>query len=164
LFWPSYVSSFTRKNILKAFEATGIKPANPKVILKRFTPITSAQDEALQIGEPGDGDSWNELRKIFDAAVPDKSSIEAKQLSTSMHSMQVNNEILHVENQDLKDAVTTKQKHSKKSKRLDLQQRKELCSKAVFWVLLRSEKRAHARPFKSAKKRRKNSRKSTQRS
>jgi hypothetical protein len=133
LFWPSYVSSFTRKNILKAFEATGVEPTDPEVILKRFTPTTSAQDEALQIGEPGDGDGWNELRKLFDAAVPDKSSIKAKRLSTSMHSMQVNNEILHVENQDLKDAVTTKRKHSKNSKRLDLQQRKEFRSKAVFW-------------------------------
>jgi hypothetical protein len=41
LFWPSYVSSCTRKNILKAFEATGVEPANPKVILKRFTSTTS---------------------------------------------------------------------------------------------------------------------------
>jgi hypothetical protein len=47
--------------------------------------------------------------------------------------MQVNNKILHVENQNLKDAVTTKRKHLKNSKRLDLQQRKEFCSKAVFW-------------------------------
>jgi hypothetical protein len=49
-----------------------------------------------------------------------------------MHSLQVNNKILHVENQDLKDAVTTKQKHLKKSSYLDLQQRKEFRSKAVF--------------------------------
>jgi hypothetical protein len=112
-----------RKNILKAFEATGVELANPKVILKRFAATTSAQDEALQIGEPGDGDSWNELRNLFEAAVPDKSKVEAKRLSASLHSLQVNNELLHFENQSLKDAVTTKQKHKKKSKPLDLQQR-----------------------------------------
>lgn len=50
-----------------------------------------------------------------------------------MHSLQVNIEVLHVENQGLKDAVSTKQKHKKKNKPLDLQQRKEFRSKAVFW-------------------------------
>lgn len=49
-----------------------------------------------------------------------------------MHSLQVNIEVLHVENQGLKDAVSTKQKHKKKHKPLDLQQRKEFRSKAVF--------------------------------
>jgi hypothetical protein len=132
LFWDSYVALFTYKNILKAFKATGILLADPKVILKCFAPTTSAQDEALQIGEPGDGDSWKELRKSFDAAVPDKSKVEAKRLSTSLHSLQVNNELLHFENHGLKDAVTTKHKHKKKSKSLDLQQRKEFRSKAVF--------------------------------
>jgi hypothetical protein len=35
------------------------------------------------------------LRKIFDAAVADKAKIEAKRLSQGLHSLQVNNEILH---------------------------------------------------------------------
>jgi hypothetical protein len=112
---------------------TGVQPANPKVILKHFTMITSAQDEALHIGEPRDEDSWNELQDLFEAAVPDKSKVEAKQLSASLHSLQVNNELVHFKNQRLKDAVTTKQKHKKKSKPLDLQQQKEFPSKAVFW-------------------------------
>ena len=64
--------------------------------------------------------------------MPDKSKVEAKRLSAALHSLQVNNELLHFENQRLKDAVTTKQKHKKKSKPLDLQQRKEFRSKAVF--------------------------------
>jgi hypothetical protein len=47
--------------------------------------------------------------------------------------LQVNNELIHFKNQRLKDAVTTKQKYKKKSKPLDLQQKKKFCSKAVFW-------------------------------
>jgi hypothetical protein len=78
LFWPAYKASFTRSNILKAFEATGVNPDNSEVILKRFKATTSAQQEALQIGEPGDGDSYNDLQKLFDAAVPDKSKVEAQ--------------------------------------------------------------------------------------
>jgi hypothetical protein len=78
LFWDSYVASFTHMNILKAFEATGVSPANPEVILKRFALTTSAQDEALQIGELRDGAIWKDLHKLIDAAVPDTSKAEAK--------------------------------------------------------------------------------------
>jgi hypothetical protein len=42
LFWPAYEASFTRSNILKTFEATGVVPNNLEVILKRFKAITSA--------------------------------------------------------------------------------------------------------------------------
>jgi hypothetical protein len=50
-----------------------------------------------------------------------------------LHSLQVNNELVHHKNQKLKDAVTTKQKHKKKSAPLDLQQPKKFRSKATFW-------------------------------
>jgi hypothetical protein len=70
---------------------------------------------------------------LFDAAVPDKSKVEAKQLSTLLHSLQVNNKLVHHENQKLKDAVTTKQKHKKKSMPLQLQQPKRFRSRATFW-------------------------------
>jgi hypothetical protein len=133
LFLPAYKASCMRSNILKAFEATGVSPDNPEVILKRFKATTPAQWEALQIGEPGDGDSYNDLQKLFDAAVPDKSKVEAKQLSTLLHSLQVNNKLVHHENQKLKDAVTTKQKHKKKSMPLQLQQPKRFGSRAMFW-------------------------------
>jgi hypothetical protein len=65
--------------------------------------------------------------------VPDKLKVEAKRLSTLLHSLQVNNELVHHENQKLKDAVTTKQKHKKKSAPLDLQQPNKFRSKATFW-------------------------------
>jgi hypothetical protein len=61
LFWPAYEASFTRLNILKAFKATGVSIDNLEVILKRFKATTSAQREALQIGELGDRDSYNDL-------------------------------------------------------------------------------------------------------
>jgi hypothetical protein len=76
--------------------------------LKRFAIATSIQDKALRIGEPRDEDSWNELCKLFEAAVPDKSKVEAKWLSALLHSLQVNNELVHFKNQRLKDAATAK--------------------------------------------------------
>ncbi|KAF1941404.1 hypothetical protein EJ02DRAFT_512458 [Clathrospora elynae] len=50
-----------------------------------------------------------------------------------MHSLQVQNELLHHEIDGLRNALTTKKKHQKKSKPLDLQQRKEYHGGAVYW-------------------------------
>jgi hypothetical protein len=73
------------------------------------------------------------VRNLFDAAVPNKAGVEAKRLSAALHSFQAKNEVLRYENEGLKEFLTTKDKYRKKSKRLDLQQRKEFHSKAVFW-------------------------------
>ena len=127
------MTSFTSKNILKAFEATGVVPADAEVILRRFRTPTPAQEEDPEIGQHGDGDSWRQLRNLFDAAVKDGSEVKAKQLSASLHSLQVQNELLRHENGGLRSALTTKKKHKTKSKPLDLQQRKEFQSTAVFW-------------------------------
>jgi hypothetical protein len=55
------------------------------VALKRFNNHTSEQDEASQIGEYGDENSWTKLQKVFNTAVADKAKVEAKHLSASLH-------------------------------------------------------------------------------
>jgi hypothetical protein len=57
------------------------------VVVKRFNNRTSQQAKASQLGQHGDGDSWRELRKILDVAVPDKAKVEAQQLESSLHSV-----------------------------------------------------------------------------
>lgn len=104
-----------------------------EVVLKRFNNTTSTQDEASELGQYGDGDSWRELRKIFDAAVANKAQVEAQRLKASLHSLQVQNELLHHENDGLTEALNTKKKRKKKSNTMELQQRKEYHGGAVFW-------------------------------
>jgi hypothetical protein len=111
LFWPAYTSSFTSTNISRAFEATGVEPRNADVVLDRFKTTPPQLDEDTEIEAHGDGDSWNALRELFDAAVKDKAKVEAKRLSQSLHSLQVQNELLHHENEGLRDALTTKRKN-----------------------------------------------------
>jgi hypothetical protein len=123
LFWASYTTSFTSKNILKAFKATGVEPRDASVVLQRFRTPSPQQDETTEIREHGDGDSWKHVRKLFDAAVPDKSKVEAKRLSHAMHSFQVRNELLQDENEGLRASLNTKQQKKKKSRPLPLQQR-----------------------------------------
>jgi hypothetical protein len=76
------------ETIKKSFQATGVWPMDAEAVLKRFNNTTLEQDEAAELGQHGDGDSWIELRKLFEAAVPDELSIEAKRLKLSLHSLQ----------------------------------------------------------------------------
>ncbi|KAF7571262.1 TolA, Membrane protein involved in colicin uptake [Pyrenophora tritici-repentis] len=132
-FWPAWGSTMTQDNILKSFQATGVWPMDAEVILKRFYNTNSEQDEASRLGQHGDGDSWRELRKVFDAAVDNKARLEARRLEASLHSLQVQNELLHYENDGLLQAAKGQKKHKTKSKTMDLQRRKEYHGGAVFW-------------------------------
>jgi hypothetical protein len=87
LFWAAYTDSFTRKNILKAFEATGVEPRDAEVVLKRFKTTTAQDFEDMEIAQLGDGSTWNELRNLLRVAVTDTSKVEAKALGTAMHSL-----------------------------------------------------------------------------
>ncbi|KAF1952826.1 hypothetical protein CC80DRAFT_537882 [Byssothecium circinans] len=51
----------------------------------------------------------------------------------SLHYILVQNDLLHTEIEGLRKAVLSQKKHQKKSKPLDLQQRKEYHGGAVFW-------------------------------
>jgi hypothetical protein len=123
--WDAYTTSFTRKNILKAFEATGIEPCDADVVLKRFKTTTAQNFEDAEIAQLGNGSTWNDLRILLRVAVTDNTKVEAKVLGTAMHSLQVNNELYRHENQGLRTALNTKQRHKGKSKAMDFQQRKE---------------------------------------
>jgi hypothetical protein len=133
LFWAAWETSFTRDNILSSFEATGLCPIDADRVLQRFNTTTSEQDEDPELWEEGDSSTWRQLRNLFNAAVSDKSTVAAKALSAALHSLQANNEFLHTENQGYRAAIATKTKHQKQSKPLNLQQREEFHSRAVFW-------------------------------
>jgi hypothetical protein len=133
LFWDTYITSFMAANIYKAFEAKGVEPRDAGAVLKRFETPPQQQAGDTEIGEHGDGDSWRQVRKLFDAPVPNKPGVEAKRLSAALHSFQAKNEVVRLENEGLKQSFATKDKHKHKIKPLPLQQRKEFHSQAVFW-------------------------------
>ncbi len=101
LFWAAWMNSFTESRILKSSEATGISPPNAEAILKRFNDTTSEQDRDPENQEEEDWCSWRQLRRLFDAAVKDTTTVEAQKLSSSLHSMQVQIELLHHEKKGL---------------------------------------------------------------
>ncbi|EMD66013.1 hypothetical protein COCSADRAFT_61253, partial [Bipolaris sorokiniana ND90Pr] len=72
----AFTSAFTPNNILSSFAATGVHPR--------------------------DADA---MSKLLDAAVPDTSSVAAKRVSQALHSLHVNNKLLHVEYDQLRDEL-----------------------------------------------------------
>ncbi|KAF1359816.1 hypothetical protein EJ07DRAFT_178305 [Lizonia empirigonia] len=122
-----------RDTILKSFQATGVWPMDAEVVLQRFRNHTSEQDRGLEIGQHGDGDSWCQLQKLFDAAVADKAKVKAKQLSAAVHSLQTNNNILLTEINGLHSALLTKKKQNTRIYTMDLHQDEQDTGGAVFW-------------------------------
>ncbi|EUC26712.1 hypothetical protein COCCADRAFT_46307, partial [Bipolaris zeicola 26-R-13] len=133
LFWAAYTSTFTADKILRSFAVTGVHPRDADVVLDRFKSSTTRYHSDSEISKEGDSDSWRHLSKLFDAAVSDTSKIEAKRLRHALHSLQVYNELLHYENNELRDEISTKNKRKKHNKILDLQQHEEYHSTAVVW-------------------------------
>ena len=105
----------THDLILKSFQATGVWPMDADPVLQRFNNQPQQQDDEPRIGEQGDGDTWPQLRKIFDAAVVDKAKFEAKWLSQGLHSLQVNNELHRLENAELRAELNLIRKRPIKS-------------------------------------------------
>ena len=134
LFWDAWTTSFKRSTILSSLKATGIAPFNPDVILERFRNNTP---EASESGDSStscfSGEDWRKMERLVRSEVRDQGSKAVKKLSRSLHYISVQNELLHLEVAGLQDALSTKKKHNKKSKPLDLQQRQEYHRGAVFW-------------------------------
>jgi hypothetical protein len=130
LFWDSWITSFRKDLVLKAFSATGIWPMDPEVILKRFTPEVPK--------DPGEGatpscSTWQRMERLIRSAVKDSTAQESKDLALALHRLQVKCELLSIENEGLRDAFTIKRKAKHKHKPFDLQLRQEYHGGAVFW-------------------------------
>lgn len=133
LFWAAYTSAVTPQLILTSFAASGIHPREPDAVLKRFKTTTPERGSDIETRELGDNSTWRQLRKNYDAAVPNKSSAAAKQVGQALHSLQIRNELLHTENAELRAELTTKKRRKPNSKLLELTQRREYQSAAVIW-------------------------------
>ena len=133
LFWDAYNASFIPENILKSFEVTGISPPNASKVLNRFISSPSLQDTVPKLADVGDGGSLTQLRKLYHLAVKDMSKVPSLRLWEALHSLQVQNELLHHRNKGMKEALIVKRKHAKKSRPLPLEPVQEGDSGAQWW-------------------------------
>jgi transposase-like protein len=130
LFWAAWSSSITEKLVHKGFEATGIWPKDPDVILKQFD--SKEQEEAAEASHLTNRD-WRHMERLVRAAVSDRTAEELKKLSETLHSLAVQNELLYDENDGLPEALDNKKKRKDRSKCLDLQREDLYHGGATFW-------------------------------
>ena len=120
--------------ILRSFEATGIASLQPNVILRRFEkPSPESSDSNLSSNSVYSGKDWLKIETLLRKVAKDEGSKELRKVSRSLHHISIQNSLLHHEIAGLKEALKTQTKHKKKSKTLDLQQKKWAQGGAVFW-------------------------------
>jgi len=134
LFWEAWVASFRKQLVEKSFSATGIWPMEREVITQRFVKKAANQgDDSLNEASANRPNTWLQLERLLRAAVAGESSESAQKLSELLHHLQVDNELVHGENEGLREALVVKKKHKKHGRALDLQQREEYHGGAVLW-------------------------------
>jgi hypothetical protein len=79
------------------------------------------------------GSDWQKIERYIASAVGNQVTDEDKQLHRTIHSLQVQNELLAYEIKGLKEVLKPKERQEKKSKPLDLQQLQEQHGRARFW-------------------------------
>ena len=135
LFMAAWEASFKETTILKAFEATGLSPFNPEVILKRF----NIQDI---IAAASDSDSsalsasnWRKTESLLRQVVKDRGNPRAQKLSQAFHLISVQRTLLEQETQGLLEALINERLCRKRGKALPLEAPEEYYGGAVFWSL-----------------------------
>jgi hypothetical protein len=133
MFMAAWEASFKKETILKAFEATGLSPLNPEVILKRF-------NQPAQSGQLSDSDSsalsasdWRKTERLLRQVVGDRSDPRAQKLSRAFHSISVQKSLLTHEAQGLMQALVNERQRRKRGKALPLEAEEDYHSRAKFW-------------------------------
>jgi hypothetical protein len=122
-----------KETILKSFKATGIWPMNADVILKRFSNTPPISDRGQSPSSRLSPTDWIHMERLIRLAVADKTSKETKQLSGSLHHLQVQNELLHHKCKGLEAALKIRKKRKKHGKALPLGQSGEYHGGAVLF-------------------------------
>jgi hypothetical protein len=130
LFWQAWRSTFTPELISKAFSVTGIYPPNADIILKRFTKRDSI-GEGATFDQPEQ--AYRYYHQLLASSVKDPADKGAQELNLHLHHMHTKMDLLEMEKTNLQTALHHKQKYRHRGKALDLQQREEFKSRAVFW-------------------------------
>jgi hypothetical protein len=138
-------TTMRRELILKSFQATGVWPTDAEVILNCFNATTFDQDEDIKLRELGNGNSWSNLRKVLDAAVTDKVKSEGKRVAAALHSLQVQNELLHHETRACTLRLLLNRSTRRRVRSLTCSSARGIMAVLCYGVLARSEKRECAR-------------------
>jgi hypothetical protein len=130
LFYRAWQASFKETTILKAFEATGLSPFNPEVILQRFPPPASSSDsESSELS----ASNWRKTERLLRQVVKDRGDRQAQKLSQAFHQISTQKTLLEYEVKGLREALINERTRRKRGKPLLLQEPEEYQGGAIFW-------------------------------
>jgi hypothetical protein len=133
LFYRAWQASFKETTILKAFEATGLSPFEPEVILKRFNQqptqgcLSDSDSSALSAS------NWRKTEGLLRQVVKDRGDRRAQKLSQAFHQISTQKTLLEYEVKSLREALINERTRRKRGKPLLLEEPEEYHGGAIFW-------------------------------
>jgi hypothetical protein len=131
LFYQAWEASFKETTILKAFEATGLLPFSPEVILKRFNTTSSSSSDSKSSALSAS--NWRKTEGLLHQVVKDRGDKRAQKLSQAFHQISTQKALLEHEVKGLRKALVNERKRRKRGKALLLEEPEEYYGGAVFW-------------------------------
>ncbi|KAI1665406.1 Pogo transposable element [Pyrenophora tritici-repentis] len=131
LFWRAWSKTFKPLLIKRSFEATGIHPPNPEVVLKKFAKEASDSEESST--SVLSGEDWLKLKSIVRREVRDQSNKDVKKLQRSLHHIAAQNTLLRGEVRGLRNSLAIKKRRDNKSYTLQLDNHPEYHGGAILW-------------------------------
>ncbi|KAI1514559.1 Pogo transposable element [Pyrenophora tritici-repentis] len=151
LFKPTYASSFTEANIVAAFEATGIWPMDRTVVTKRFdytTPPLQTDNISPSHLSPAD---WWRTERLVERAIKGNNDQVVTKLVGAIHRASTQHKLLQYENKGLLASLDTKNKRTKRGRRLPLKGDQKRPTDAVFYSPRKLQEARDERARKDAK-------------
>jgi hypothetical protein len=108
-------------------------PPNPNVVLKRFTTSDSDSDVTSSDNSRKSLSSWLPMKRRLGNVVKDTADNRTKKLSQAIHHIICENQLLHQENEGLREAVTVKKKRTLKTQPFKLKKDDLANSSAMWW-------------------------------
>jgi hypothetical protein len=133
MFMAAWEASFKEETILKAFEATGLSPLEPEVILKRFNQLTQSGQSSDSNSSALSASDWQKTESLLCQVVIDRSNPWAQKLSQAFHQISVQKSLLTYKAQGLRQALNNERLRRQRGKALPLEPAEEYHSGAVFW-------------------------------
>ena len=130
VFWPAWVATFTPELVKRVFEATGLVPFDPDRILDRFTKSEREEEAVAVMGTP---DDWRTTDRVLQGAVRDTDTAEVRGVRQVLHSLYTQNELLKIEKDGFRFALSNERSKPKKGEPLPLVQREETQVRTQWW-------------------------------
>jgi hypothetical protein len=132
IFFPAFKAAFTQKNIESSWQAVGLVPFDPEVILRRFQvperPSSSGSNaSALSASD------WRKVRAILEEIVDEAFQVEQREVLHAVCKLSAEAAILRHENKGLREALVQEKKKRKRHKVLPLLPKQDYHGGAVLY-------------------------------